>query len=169
MRGTHDRLRRYGSLSAIALGIGALGLAAAPLTAAAAPPPIGPNQVFQGQVNGVTDGAVIKVVCLGPVTSTSTGHPVSGQTVDALYAPGSTSLDGIGYTGSAADHLVVDFGGGPVIGTPVTLSAYDTKVEIPDWLNLPCSGTGKVNFVPAPTSSTARTATVVVTYENIGV
>lgn len=168
MRGKHDRLRRYGALSAMALGIGAVGLAAAPL-AAAAVPPIGPNQYFQGHVNGVATAAVIKVACFGPVTPTSTGHPVPGQTVDASYVPGPTTLEGIGYTGSAADHLTVDFGGGPAVGTPVTITAYDAKVEIPGWLNLPCGGTGKVNFVPTPTSSTARTATVTVTYQNIGV
>ncbi len=167
MRGKHDRLRGYGALGAIALGIGAVGLAAAPL-AAAAPPPIGPDQVFQGQVNEVTEGAVIKVACFGPVTPTSTGHPVSGQTVDAQYLAGPTWTEGLGYTGASADHLAVDFGGGPAIGTPITLPAYDTKVTIPGWLDLPCFGTGKVAFVPVPTSSTARSATVTVTYQNVG-
>jgi hypothetical protein len=49
------------------------------------------------------------------------------------------------------------------------VKAYGVKAEIPTGIELPCYGTGKVAFVPQPTSPTARTAYVTVTYESIGV
>lgn len=168
MRSKHDRLRIYGALGALAMGVGAAGVLGAPGAAAAVPPPIGPNQVFQGQVNTVTAGAVIKVGCFGPVTPASTGHPIAGQTVDVRYTPDVTSKDGTGFTGSAADHVIVGFDSGPSTGQVVSISAYDAKVVIPASLNLPCFGTGTVQFAPSPTSATARTASVPVTYVSIG-
>ena len=170
MRSKHDRLRIYGALGALALGVGAAGVLGAPGAAAAGPDValIGPNQVFQGQVNTVTEDAVIKVGCFGPVTPASTGHPIAGQTVDVRYTPDVTSKDGTGFTGSAADHVIVGFDSGPSTGQVVSISAYDTKVVIPASLNLPCFGTGTVQFAPSPTSATARTASVPVTYASIG-
>ena len=163
MRSKQRRLRTYGTIAVITLLGGAVGLPSAAATVD--PAPIGPNQFFTGQVNGASDSAVIKVICPGPVTAGETGHPISGQTVDVL--PGtSSSPTGVGYTGSAADHVVVDFGPTSTT-TPVTLSSYAVQAAIPTTLDLPCSGAGKVNFVPAPASSTAQTATVAVTYGNI--
>ncbi len=162
MHSKHRRLRTYGTIAALTLLGGAVGLTSAAATVD--PAPIGPNQFFTGQVNGASVNAVIKVVCPGPVTAGETGHPVSGQTVDVM--PASSSSADVGYTGSAADHVIVDFGG-TSITTPVTLSSYAVQAAIPSTLNLPCSGAGKVSFVPAPTSSTARTATVLVSYANI--
>lgn len=160
MRDQHHRLPLYGTIAAALLA--AAGSAA---PAAADPLPIGPQQYFSGLVNDVSDNAVIKVVCPGPVGGDRTGHPVSGQSV--AVAPSRDSGDAIaGYTGDAADHIVVDFG---VVSTtkPTTLAAYSTKADIPTDLSLPCSGTGEVTFVPAPTSDTARSDVVTVTYENI--
>jgi hypothetical protein len=156
----------YVTIAALTLLGGAVGLPSA-TAATVDPAPIGPNQYFVGEVNGASANAVIQVGCFGPVVAGETGHPVSGQYVDVLPGASSSSA-GVGFTGSAADHVVVDFGGTSTT-TPVTLTAYGVKAEIPAGLNLPCSGTGKVQFVPAPTSSTARTATVTVTYQNIGV
>jgi hypothetical protein len=163
MRSKHNRLRSYGTIAALIMLGGAVGLPSA--GAAVDPAPIGPNQFFTGQVNGVSANAVIKVVCPGPVTSGETGHPISGQTVDVM--PGASSASpGTGFTGSAADHVVVDFGATSTAAA-VTLSSYAVQAAIPVTLDLPCSGAGKVNFVPAPSSSTAQSATVSVTYANI--
>jgi hypothetical protein len=154
----------------------ALGVAVAPTASATAAPAasadaieaIGPQQWFTGDVNGTAAGAVIKVGCFGPVTPASTGHPLAGQTVAVHHVAASTATSA-GYTGDSADRVVVGFeDAGPVVGLPVSIGAYDTAVAIPTDLQLPCYGPGKVNFVPAPTSSTARSTTVPVTYVSIG-
>ncbi len=158
------RLRTYATVAALVLLGGAVGLT--PASAAVDPAPVGPNQFFTGQVNGASTGAVIRVVCAGPVTAGETGHPVSGQTVDVM--PGaSTGSAGAGYTGAAGTRVGVAFGTTSSATTPVTLTSYVVRAPIPTTLSLPCSGAGEVEFVPAPTSSTAQTATVSVTYANI--
>ena len=167
MRSKHYRSRMYGALGAVALGVGAMGVFAAPGAVAADPAPIGPNQSFQGQVNTVSVGAVIKVLCPGPVSPTATGHPVGGQTVDVVAGPFSGTSN-VGYTGQSANHVLVQFGTAVSVTQAVTLSAYDTKVAIPASLDLPCYGAGKVDFVPVPTSATAVTSTIPVTYVNVG-
>ncbi len=165
MRSKHHHSRLYGTITALTLLSAAVGLPSA--AAAVDPAPIGPHQYFIGEVNGVSTGAVIRVGCFGPVTPGQTGHPVSGQSVDVLptTAPSSSTT---GYTGESADHVVVDFGPASSAG-PVSLSSYAVKAAIPTTLSLPCSGTGTVAFIPMPGSSTAHTATVEVTYQNIGV
>ena len=162
MRSTH-RLRTFGTLVAVVLLGGAVGIPSA--AASVDPAPIGPNQFFTGQVNGASANSVIRVVCPGPVTVGQTGHPVSGQTVDVLPGASSTSA-GVGYTGAGADHIVVNFDSAST-SAPVTLDKYAVRAAIPTTLSLPCSGTGKVDFVPAPASTTAQTATVSVSYANI--
>jgi hypothetical protein len=164
-----SRLRRspmYAVIAAaLALG-GAVGLPSA-AAVAADPAPIGPHQYFVGEVNGASANAVIRVICPGPATPGQTGHPVTGQSVDVTPAASSSSAS-VGYTGEAADRVVVGFGGATT-GSPVVLNAYEVRAEIPGTLNLPCSGTGRVTFTPAPASSTSRPATVTVTYQNIAV
>ena len=74
----------------------------------------------------------------------------------------------VGYTGDSATHDLVGFGN-PTSAAPSTeIKAYGIGVEIPATLNLPCYGTGTVGFLPAPTSASAQTATVEVTYVSIG-
>jgi hypothetical protein len=170
-RGRHARAR--GLAAAAGLAAGTLGIAGAPAASAAAPAdaivPVGPHQTFLGDVNGVSAAAVIKVGCFGPVTPTSTGHPLDGQTV-AVHLVADDPTKTAGYTGESANRIVVQFeDSGPVVGLPVSLSGYGVKAAVPTSLELPCYGPGKVNFVPSPTSSTARTATVAVTYESVGV
>lgn len=167
MRSKHHRSRTYAACAALTLAAGALGLSTAG-SAAAAPVPVAPHQAFVGQVNGQTQGAVITVGCFGPVFPGETGHPVSGQSVSASLAVSSPTPIVGGYTGEAAHSIRVGFGVSTV-STVVSLSAYDVKVPIPTALNLPCYGTGQVAFVPEPTSATARTAFVSVTYVSIGV
>jgi hypothetical protein len=166
MRGTRRRFSRFGTVTALTLLGAAVGLSTAS-AAVVDPAPIGPHQYFVGQVNGTSVNAVIQVVCPGPAFPGQTGHPVAGQTVDVMPTVSSTSTD-VGYTGESADSVRVGLGNSTAT-SPVVLISWAVKAEIPASLNLPCSGTGTVAFVPAPTSSTARTALVKVTYQNIAV
>ncbi|QMU76878.1 hypothetical protein GXW83_15210 [Streptacidiphilus sp. PB12-B1b] len=158
--------RRSLTVAVVTVGAAAL-MAAAPAYAAGVvdPAPIGPGQYFTGLVDNVSSQAVIKVVCPGPVVPGETGHPLAGQTVEALPAAAS-SASTAGYTGSAADRINVDFGATSTTA-PVTLTHWAVQAAIPTSLLLPCSGSGTVVFVPAPASPTAQAATVVVDYANI--
>ena len=150
--------------------------AAALLTAVAAAPawadpvidpaPIGPNQYFYGLVNDHAGQANILMGCAGPAGGT--GHPLAGQTVKVFPAPAPTTSD-LGFTGSAANAIAVRFPSPTVTNTPVILHDYAVSAPIPTSLTLPCSGSGTVAFVPQPTSLTAHTATVTVTFISIGV
>jgi hypothetical protein len=147
---------------AVVLGV----VTAAPWLAgpAFAAAPIGPNQSFLGEVNGKSTGAVVYVVCAGPVFPGRTGPPAGNQSVEVTPSP---SLSGPGFTGSLGDHIVVHFTDDRT--AKMTLTAYNTPAAIPTSLRLPCGGTGKVVFKPKPTSPTARSDIVTVTYQNIAV
>lgn len=166
MRSRYVRPAMYGTIAALALAGGAANLPSA-TAAVVDPAPIGPHQYFVGQVNGTSTDAAIKVGCFGPVIPGETGHPQAGQFVNVLpVAPPTTSE--VGYTGESADRIVVEFGVPSSASTPVTLRSTVVRAAIPTAISLPCSGTGEVAFVPAPTSSTARTSFVKVTYVNVG-
>lgn len=160
-----NRLSRIATVAVLALAGGALGMSTA--SATVDPAPIGPHQYFVGQVNGASTGAVIRVACPGPVVSGQTGHPLSGQTVDALPTTSPASSDA-GYTGEAATSLRVSYGNTSVVNT-TELTRWAVTAPIPTTLNLPCSGSGTVVFAPSPTSTTARSAVVAVSYENVAV
>jgi len=132
------------------------------------PLPIGPNQFFQGQVKGLHSGATIYVVCPGPATPGQVGHPVSGQPVQVVQGIATTSG---GYTGSLGRSVVADFSPPISSTTPerLTFSSYYAPQNLPTTFLLPCSGTVKIPFVPLPTSPTAVTDYVAVTYVNIAV
>ena len=133
------------------------------------PVPVGPNAYFTAQVNGASSQAVVKVVCPGPVVAGGTGHPASGQTVEVFRVVPPTDSS-VGYTGSAANQIDAFFS--PTSATanpPVVLKSFFAPVAIPTTLLLPCGGTGVVSFVPLPTSPTARSVAVTVTYVNIAV
>lgn len=132
------------------------------------PAPIGPNQFFYGLVNDHAGQATILMGCAGPSQPGQTGHPLAGQTVKVLPAPAPTTSD-LGFTGSAAHAIAVRFPSPTVTDTPVILRDYAVSAPIPTSLTLPCSGSGKVAFVPEPTSPTAHTTTVTVTFVSIGV
>lgn len=170
MRSTHP-LRNAFTLAALTVLGGTVGLSSA-AAAEVSPPPVRPHQAFVGQVNGSTVGAVVTVGCFGPVSATSTGHPIAGQTVSAVLLPGAQPQSStVGYTGESADRLLVGFGNAfstQPVPSPTVVKAYGVKVPIPQDLDLPCYGTGKVVFVPAPTSNTAQSATVEVTFVSIG-
>jgi hypothetical protein len=127
------------------------------------PAPIGPHQYFYGEVNDQAGHATIQMGCFGPIHPGQTGHPLAGQTVKVLPAPAPTTSD-IGFTGSAAHAIDVYFPTPTVTNIPVVLRDYAVTAPIPTTLTLPCFGSGKVAFVPDPTSPTARTATVTVSF-----
>ena len=148
-------------------GILAGGMTAiAPAALADVTSPIGPNQVFHGLVNGVHDKAQIRVVCPGPAFPGQTGHPVSGQTI--AVGPEASSSGIGGYTGSAGTSVVAGF-----LASATTnmfrFTDYNAPQPIPTSILVPCSGTDKIRFTPEPTSSTARSDDVVVTFVNIAV
>jgi hypothetical protein len=127
------------------------------------PGPIGPNRTFIGEVNNQTTNATIQMACFGPVQVGQTGHPLAGQTVKVLPVTGPTPVDA-GYTGSAAHQVDVFFGVSSSAVAPVVLTSWAVPANIPNTLVLPCYGTGTVTFAPYPTSPTARSATVQVTF-----
>jgi hypothetical protein len=158
--------RRYVVPAALAL----IATVAPSAAAVQDPIPVGPNAYFTAQVNGVSAQAVIKVVCPGPVSSTSTGHPISGQTLEVFRLLPPTTVT-VGYTGSAAHQIDAIFSAPPSAAgnPPVVLSSFFAPVAIPTSLVLPCGGSGVVSFVPIPTSPTARGFAVTVVFENIAV
>ena len=166
------RLRALaGAVAALTLA----GLAAPAASADVAPPPtpVGPDMYFTAAVNpgyafpgGVP---IIKVICPGPVVTGETGHPLSGQYIEAYRLLPPVTASGVGYTGSAADQIDALFTGpsAATVNPPVVIKAFDVEVAIPTTLNLPCGGSGTVSFVPVPTSATARGVAVQVEYANI--
>jgi hypothetical protein len=157
----------------LALAAALLALAAAPAASAAAAPvqdpvPIGPNQYFTGLVNGHPPGqAVIDVVCPGPAYPGQTGRPLANQPVEVEPAAVSGTVD-LGYTGSAGKAITAALAGPTsaiiVIGS---FTSYFVPKDIPVTISVPCSGQGKVAFIPSPASTTARTAILPVTFVNV--
>jgi hypothetical protein len=146
--------------------IAATGLAVAATPASAAtvdPAPIGPHQYFAGVVNGQTGQALIQMGCIGPIHPGQTGHPLPGQTVNVVPVPSSTTTD-VGYTGSAATAIDVTMGAPSSTVIFAVLRYYGVTAPIPTSLVLPCAGSGTVVFIPSPTSTTARSASVAVTF-----
>jgi hypothetical protein len=178
MRPTAPRFTRLTRFSrspralAVAAAI-ALGAAVTPAAAAAPvqdPIPIGPDMYFYGLVNGQSADAVIKVACPGPVSSSSTGHPLDGQSAEvrSLVPPVST---GYGYTGSAARQI--DAGltlpTGVTADPPIVFSSFFAPAKIPTTWLVPCGGNTTMTFMPLSTSSTARSYTLKVSFLNIAV
>lgn len=159
--------RRYASF--LVVGIVLSWLALLPVTSAGAvtTPGIGPNQLFTGLVNGKASDATVTVVCPSPAAPNQTGHPAGNQTL--AVEPASSVAAGSGYTGSqgkaVAAGVVIPAG---TTSKPLVFRAYGSKA-LPKTLVVPCSGPGEVVFAPRPTSRTARSATVDVTFVNLAV
>jgi hypothetical protein len=148
-------------------------LALPPALAATAPAshsvPIGHRQFFEGLVNSRSEHAALHVACAGPA---STGTVRKGQTVKVDMAVTPTA-SGQGYTGTAARRIRawLTWPTAVAAGTPVhvaTFTSYDVAMRIPARLKVPCSGTGRMVFVPAPGSHSARRAVVKVTFKSNG-
>jgi opacity protein-like surface antigen len=148
-----------GAVTAIALA----GLANA-AGAAAAVTPIGPNQIFLGQVNGSSTKVNFDVVCPGPANM---GHPADDTVgVIKLQDP----IPGFGRTGNAsaiAAKLEYTVGTLAVLEPVAKFTTYTTK-PVPSSVVTPCSGTGKMIFAPVKGGSGAKSASVPVTFVNIG-
>lgn len=160
---TRFRLATLGITATLALSVSAVAGHAAVID----PLPIGPGVTFSGVVNGAEADAAIKVVCPGPITPGETGHPVSGQYLEVVTAPSSTT--GSGYTGTAANSIAafIVTPSGTSAGPVVVFNSFYVQEPIPTGIEVPCGGTGTVTFVPEPTSTTARSAVVKVSFENI--
>lgn len=158
---------RFSAVAALALAAAAVPSVALAATPVQDPVPVGPNESFIGLVNGKSSDALITMVCLGPITPGETGHPLSGQSVEVetALAVGTAT----GYTGSAAKQIDAEFGVPTAanINPPIVLGSYFVKEAIPTTDVFPCSGSGVVTFVPLPTSATARSFTVSVSFGNI--
>ena len=139
------------------------GAVVATATPAAAADPIGPNQYFAGVVNGQTGQSTIRIACLGPVRPGQLGRPLPGQTVMVRRAS-STSPTQVGFTGAAARSIVAFFSPSASNDPSVTMTEYGVAAAIPTHITLPCTGTGRVFFLPVPSSSTARSTSVAVTF-----
>ena len=157
--------RRLAAATAVALGAALVPALAASAAAAQDPVVITPNTYFDGLVNGKTADAVITVVCPGPVGPASVGHPVAGQTAEvrSILPP----VTPTGYTGSAGRKIVAGFTSASTAAQNIVFDAYYAPAAIPTTWLLPCGGTGTMTFVPEPTSPTARSYSVTVTFLDI--
>jgi len=127
-------------------------------------PPISkilPNQQFVGLVNGRTQGATINMACFGPITPGEQGHPFGGQWAEVLRAE---AIATFGFTGSLGTSIVADFPGTSATPQRLTFSYYGVQDPIPTSFLLPCGGQAPVVFHPEPTSPTAKSFTVTVTF-----
>jgi len=144
----------------------ALGLTFAASASAASGPvqdpvPIGPNEYFSGFINNHPPGkAVIIVICPGPV---NTGHPAGGQTIEVKTAQPTSTFD-TGFTGSAGKKITAALAPAATTTILASFTSFFVPKNIPTSITVPCSGTGKVVFRPSPTSPTARSAVLPVTF-----
>jgi hypothetical protein len=127
---------------------------------------VGPDQAFRALVNGHSGypaPVTINMACFGPSQPGQTGHPTAGQSVTVLL--GAATVSQAGFTGPNATSIGVFFGPPPPASRsgagPVTFTRYGVPKAIPTSLVLPCSGTGRVTFVPLPMSPPTSRAAVV--------
>lgn len=135
---------------------------------------IGPNQFFTGTVLSPTVSSagtdIVRVVCAGPAT---TGSPAPNQWTEVKLAPAAGTT--VGFTGSAANsivaNLIYSLQNPPIVVAIkiATFKAYSTPVPIPTNIKVPCSGPGQIDFVPEPTSTSARPYDLAVTFQSTGV
>ena len=137
-------------------------------------PRVAPHQTFDGYVNGRRGGwrhpVTLFMDCIGPIVPGQTGHPLPDQSVEVRLATEARRLSGA--TGDAATNIEAFFGTLPPGSTfstsstsTVSFSRYGVVKSIPTSIELPCSGTSQVTFVPFPRSPpTSRPATVPVRY-----
>jgi hypothetical protein len=128
--------------------------------------PIGPEQHFLGLVNGNSKDATIYVVCPGPAAGGRTGPPAGNQSVSVTQVAA-----GGGDTGSQGHELWSQFAADRL--HYVAFTTYDTPMTLPSTLQLPCDGTGTVDFSPCfdtlPCAVDSADYIVNVTFVNIAV
>ncbi len=110
------------------------------------PVPIGPNQHFEGLVNGNTDhGIIFTEHCVKTLLGFQ-AQPAPGQYVSAVRDAASD-----GFTGNAAHEIDVNIpGSNEVVHPPVVLHSYYVPTPIPVSMAVPCTGRNQVIFIPAP-------------------
>jgi hypothetical protein len=133
---------------------------------------IGPNQGFVATVNGqtgVVQPAVIQMACFGPILPGQTGHPLAGQTAEVFRSEAAGANTGL--TGPTATYIQAFFGApppSPAASAPGNdvFTHYGVPDAVATSLQLPCSGTGNVYFVPLPMTpiGPVRIASVRVAY-----
>ena len=135
---------------------------------------IGPHQVFIGLVNhnsGISSHAQIRVACPGPIRPGETTHPLANQPL-VVTRPAVIGAK-FGNTGAFGTHITAYLGIPPAAGGAgglATFTYYNTPKPIPTTLNVPCSGSGYITFMPFPRDpGTSRAFVVPVDYVNIAV
>jgi hypothetical protein len=159
--------RRLAVAATVALGAALVPAVTAAGAAAQDPVPITPNTYFNALVNGKASAAVVTVVCPGPLGPGSLGHPTAGQTAEvrSILPP----VTPVGYTGSAGRQILAGFTSATAADQSIVFSAFYAPAAIPTTWLVPCGGSGVMTFVPEPTSPSARSYTVTVTFVNIAV
>ena len=132
------------TFATVAMAVAVLAVASVP---AGAKQPIGPNQQFAGLVNGTRASAVVYTVCAGPATAGRTGPVASGQTL-AVARVGT----GHGNTGpfNRVYAWFVPESGATTAPTQLKFWSYRVSKAIPTSVQVPCDGTGTVEFSSCP-------------------
>jgi hypothetical protein len=149
-----------GSTVALSMAVGGAAMAT-PVRQVHDPVPIGENQYFSGYVNDAPPGPVLIVVACAP--GATTGHPLAKQAVEVEPVAASSAAD-VGFTGSKGDKIKAALSPTPAVTIIASFTSYYVKKYIPTKISVPCSGTGTLEFVPSPTSKTAKTAKLTVTF-----
>jgi hypothetical protein len=152
-----------GSIAALSMASGGAALAA-PVRQVHDPVPIGNNQYFSGYVNGGPPGEII--IAVACTVGAKTGHPLAKQPVEVKPVAASSASD-VGFTGSKGDKITASLAPTTAATIIASFTSYYVTKDIPTSITVPCSGTGTMEFVPSPTSKTARKATLTVTFGNI--
>jgi hypothetical protein len=133
---------------AFALAATAVAVFAFAISPAGAQQRIGPNQHFAGRVNGRRTAAVVYTACAGPVSAGRTGPVAGGQTLSVVRAK-----RGNGYTGLFTEIYAWFVPQSATTTTaPVQLKfiSYNAPQAIPTSVQVPCDGTGQVEFSSCP-------------------
>jgi hypothetical protein len=164
-------LRRSPRVALTAVLTAAIATVASASAAGASYARVDAGDFFTAKINGSTGQTApvtILMACAGPIYPGETGHPLGGQTVAVMRVPPPpTGAATLGYTGDNGTSIGAFFGPPPPSASPVasyvSFQVYRTKT-IPTSLELPCSGSGHVIFVPLPLLPPARTVAVPVRF-----
>ena len=142
-------MRPHGSsltrtLATVALAVTVAAVATPPAGAG----PIGPNQHFSGLVNGKRSSAVVTTVCAGPAAG-RTGPVAGGQTLSVVRGRGRHGDTGP-FTAIYAWFVPQSGGTTTTAPTQMKFESYRTPQAIPTSIQVPCDGTGEVEFSSCP-------------------
>jgi hypothetical protein len=125
----------------------AVALLAAAGVAAGAQQPIGRNQHFAGLVNGTKTSAVVYTACAGPAAAGRTGPVAGGQTLSVVRVK-----RGDGFTGPFTQIYAwfVPQSGTTTAPVQLKFTSYNSPQAIPTSVEVPCDGSGQVEFSSCP-------------------